>query len=350
MSGDRCPLDEARRVLTICAICNYCNGFCAMFRAAHRRRTFSDAEVTYLAYLCHDCRNCRPACQYLPPHPLAVDVPDTMAAVRRVTAHDRPWLALLPVFLIPALAIALIPAEVLFSRHAGPGAFYAVMPWAVLVSLAAIPLIASLIALTIRTRRLWRATGGGRLSLSAAFTALHDLAVLRNLEGGGIPCDAGPARRILHQATVTGLVLCFAATTIATVYHYLLDQPAPYRLLSAPTLLGSAGGIALAIGTAGFIWLALGRRRAAPVVPADLTLSTMLLGTALSGLVLLALRETPAMGFLLALHLGFVCGVFASLASGRFVHVPYRALALMRAAQEERKTTKGDVTRVGGLR
>ena len=30
------PLDEARRVLDLCNVCKYCNGFCEVFRAAER--------------------------------------------------------------------------------------------------------------------------------------------------------------------------------------------------------------------------------------------------------------------------------------------------------------------------
>ncbi len=68
-------LAEARRILTICTVCNYCNGFCETFRAVERRREFSDGDLAYLAHLCHNCGNCLPACQYAPPHPFAVNVP-----------------------------------------------------------------------------------------------------------------------------------------------------------------------------------------------------------------------------------------------------------------------------------
>jgi hypothetical protein len=33
-------------------------------------------------------------------------------------------------------------------------------------------------------------------------------------------------------------MLCFAATSVATLYHYLLGWPAPYDLPSLPKLLG----------------------------------------------------------------------------------------------------------------
>ncbi|MGB7917479.1 MAG: hypothetical protein WCF79_19640, partial [Rhodomicrobium sp.] len=108
-------LAEARRILTICTVCNYCNGFCETFRAVERRREFSDGDLVYLAHLCHNCGNCLPACQYAPPHPFAVNVPKTLAEVRKRSWRDRPWLALACVVLTPALALFLVPWDVLFA-------------------------------------------------------------------------------------------------------------------------------------------------------------------------------------------------------------------------------------------
>jgi citrate/tricarballylate utilization protein len=55
-----------------------------------------------------------------------------------------------------------------------------------------------------------------------------------------------------------------------------------------------------------------------------------------SGLLLLALRHTGAMGVLLALHLGLVLAFFLLLPYSKMVHGVYRALALLRNAIEKR--------------
>ncbi len=60
----------------------------------------------------------------------------------------------------------------------------------------------------------------------------------------------------------------------------------------------------------------------------------MLLLTGLTGLLLLVLRSTPAMGIALAVHLGFVLALFVSLPYGKFVHGLYRFAALVRYASE----------------
>lgn len=321
-------LAEARRVLTLCTVCNYCNGFCEMFRAAERRRTFSDGELTYLAHLCHDCRNCRPTCQYAPPHPFAIDVPRTLAELRRQSWRGRPFLALALVVLIPAFTLALVPWEVLFARHIGPGAFYAVLPWSVLCTVAAAPLLWSVAALGLGVTRFWHDSGGGRPSGRALVAALGDMLALRNLKGGGIACDGGTARRWFHHALVLGLLLCVAATAIATLYHHVLGWQAPYPLFSLPVVLGSVGGVAMMVGSGGLMAIKTERT--------EYALPCLLFAIAVTGLALLAWRETAAMGMLLAIHLGCVGGFFATLAHGKFAHAPYRAAALLRAAMERR--------------
>ena len=62
-------------------------------------------------------------------------------------------------------------------------------------------------------------------------------------------------RRRFHHCTFYGFLLCFAATCVATAYHYLLGRHAPYAYDSLPVLLGTVGGIGLLVGPAGLLWL-----------------------------------------------------------------------------------------------
>jgi citrate/tricarballylate utilization protein len=68
----------------------------------------------------------------------------------------------------------------------------------------------------------------------------------------------------------------------------------------------------------------------------DVAFLVMLFATGLSGMALLLFRETPAMGILLALHLGVVFSLFVTMPYGKFVHGLYRFAALVRYAQENR--------------
>ena len=102
-------------------------------------------------------------------------------------------------------------------------------------------------------------------------------------------------------------------------------------------LLGTAGGIGLLAGPVGLL---LAKRRRDPALRAEAqrgmeaAFTLMLLATGATGLLLLALRTTAAMGALLALHLGVVLALFATLPYGKFVHGLYRFAALVRAAGE----------------
>jgi citrate/tricarballylate utilization protein len=62
----------------------------------------------------------------------------------------------------------------------------------------------------------------------------------------------------------------------------------------------------------------------------------MLFMTGLTGIALSVWRDTPAMGPLLALHLGVVFSLFITMPYGKFVHGIYRYVALVRYAQERR--------------
>jgi citrate/tricarballylate utilization protein len=67
----------------------------------------------------------------------------------------------------------------------------------------------------------------------------------------------------------------------------------------------------------------------------DVGFLVLLFLTSLTGLLLLILRETPAMGFLLAVHIGVVVSLFITMPYGKFVHAVYRFAALNHYAIEQ---------------
>jgi citrate/tricarballylate utilization protein len=71
----------------------------------------------------------------------------------------------------------------------------------------------------------------------------------------------------------------------------------------------------------------------------DVAFIAMLFLVSLTGFALMIWRDTPAMGILLAVHLGVVLGLFLSLPYGKFVHGLYRFLALVKYAGERRRGT-----------
>ncbi|MGZ5584159.1 MAG: hypothetical protein ACXWF2_13735, partial [Usitatibacter sp.] len=96
----------------------------------------------------------------------------------------------------------------------------------------------------------------------------------------------------------------------------------------------------LLAGPAGLLWLK--RRRDAHLVDRtqdgmDVAFIALLLAVSGSGLALLALRETSAMGMVLVAHLGAVLALFVTLPYGKFVHAVYRMAALVRFHVERRR-------------
>ncbi len=356
---------EARRQLAICNICNYCNGLCAVFAAAERRPRLTDGDLDHLANLCHHCRSCLYDCQYAPPHPFAVNLPRALARQRWASYARYAWprglavafagngrlLGSLGAGVVLACTLAVlaaVPVATLFAPQTGPGAFYRVVPWWLMVTAAGLSFGFALLAIGVGVRRFWRATAPDTVVLihrPALMRATLDLLTLKNQQGGGPGCadlDHRPSqvRRYFHHALFYGFLLCFAATLAATAYHHLLGCAAPYPLLSAPVLLGSLGGIGMVIGCVGLLWLRH-REDRAPTDPesrgADVAALWLLLAVAVTGLALLALRSTAAMGLLLALHLGTVLALFLLAPYGKLVHGAYRGAALLRDALEARR-------------
>jgi citrate/tricarballylate utilization protein len=353
---------EVARVLQICNACRYCEGFCAVFPAMTRRLEFPKADIHYLSNLCHNCGACLHACQYAPPHEFAVNVPKALAQVRGTTYADYAWprafgrlyqRAGLTVALALAfgLALFLVLALVLNGTLWPPpmaGNFYAVFPHNLMVGLFAPVFGFACLALGLGVARFWRDVSPGDASAAAAGEALRNVLQLKYLDGGhGQGCNDAddrftPWRRRFHHATFYGFALCFAATCVATLYHYAFGWQAPYALTSAPELLGTAGGIGLLVGPLGLGWLHHKRHPLhgdAAQKALDHGLIALLFFTSLTGLGLLAWRDTSAMALWLAVHLGCVMALFLTMPYGKFAHGVYRSAALLKWAIERRQPT-----------
>jgi citrate/tricarballylate utilization protein len=357
-------LTEADRLMTVCNSCRYCEGLCAVFPAMEMRRSFSDGDLNYLANLCHSCGACYSDCQFSPPHEFDVNVPKTLAIARADSYAAYAWpRAFSGLFARNGLAISLIAAisialfifgfvalsdrAGLTGIHRGPGAFYALMPHNAMALLFGAAFLYAVVALVMGVRAFWRDIGepvGMRVDAGSLWQAIRDASELRYLDGGGVGCfndDDKPTdrRKFFHHLTFYGFLLCFAATCIATLYHYLLAREAPYAWWDLPVVLGTLGGIGLLIGPLGLL-AAKWTRDPVLTDPSrtgmDAAFILMLFLTSLTGLALLLLRETSAMGPLLALHLGVVFALFITMPYGKFVHGIYRFAALVRYARERK--------------
>ena len=355
---------EVARQLQICNACRYCEGFCAVFPAMARRlQVDSKADINYLANLCHNCGACLHACQYAPPHEFAVNVPQAMAQVRLETYTDFAWPAALGslykkngLTLSLATAFGLVLFLVLTLVATGKvlhqplaGNFYAIFPHNTLALMFGAVFAFAVLALGIGVRRFWKEITPGAASAVALGEATHNVLRLKYLDGGhGQGCNDEDdrftlRRRRFHHLTFYGFMLCFAATSVATLYHYVLKMQAPYPITSLPVILGTVGGIGLLIGPAGLLWLNLHRSPLhgdAQQKPMDRAFIALLFTVSLTGLALLLWRDTRYMALLLALHLGVVMAFFLTLPYGKFAHGIYRSAALLKWSIEKRQPNK----------
>ena len=355
------PEADAARQLQICNACRYCEGFCAVFPAMTRRLEFPAADTHFLANLCHNCGACLYACQYAPPHEFAVNIPQAMAKVRKSSYTRYAW----PGFMaglyqrngvVFSLLLTLLLAWMINSmvmQSPANGLFYDFIAHHAMVSLFAPVFLYAVFAMGVALLRYWhdihRVTTSAPTTAAAGARATHDALTLRYLDGGhGEGCNNADdafshARRHAHHLTFYGFLLCFAATGLGTLYHYLFGWVAPYDLPSLPKLLGAVGGVMMCLGTASLFAL---KRKRHPLQgdnkqnATDYGFIALLFLIGASGLWLWAWRTHPQMSLMLSLHLGAVMTLFLTAPYGKMVHGFFRLLSLIRHAVEQRQPNK----------
>ena len=365
-------LREAGRLMTVCNSCRYCEGLCAVFPAMEMRRTFASGDLNYLANLCHNCSACYYDCQFSPPHEFDVNVPRVLAEVRSESYQAYAWPRAfagaferngLTISIVTALSVAAFilgfvafqDPSVLFATHTGPGAFYRLMPHNSMALLFGVAFLYAIVAMGMGLRMFWRDIGEPPETLReprSLWQAMKDAGSLRYLDGGGVGCmneDERPTdnRRVYHHLTFYGFMLCFAATSVATFYHYIVGREAPYFWYDLPVILGVLGGLGLLIGPVGLLFAKRKRDRVVQDevrLGMDVAFIGMLFMTSLTGLLLLVFRATPAMGILLAVHLGVVFSLFITMPYSKMVHGLYRFAALVRYARERRTLMESHAT------
>ncbi len=365
---------ETQRVLSICNACRYCEGMCPVFSTLANYREPGLAEFDYLANLCHNCGACFDVCQYAEPHPFALQVPEALAEQRLHSYERFAWPAIFArglraqpkVMLVGLLALLsclllglglVLGGTGLWASYAGQGSFYAVMPHAVMVVLAGSSFGFAMLSLAVSVYRFARHLELDLMALArwrvwaTALSAAATLRYLGDAQGCQSLSESQPAwRRVWHHTMAYGFALCFASTCIATLYHYGFGWVAPYPWFSLPVILGAVGGLGLVVGPVALAYLK--RAETQTSVPMkvsrtgesassmatrspgteQLNLSFLLLlaWVSATGLALLIGRDHASMPVLLAVHLAAVFTLFLLLPFSKFVHAPYRLLALLK--------------------
>ena len=244
-------------------------------------------------------------------------------------------------------------SDALFTAYTGDDTFFKIIPYNWMVY--PMMLITAWVGFVFFRGGMmfWKKTGGSKevfTNLRAHFQAIKDVMRLKYLDGGGHGCNYpddrfSMMRRWFHHAVFYGFGLCLVSTTIAAFYDHILHLSSPFPILSMTVIAGGIGCLMLSVGTAGLLYLKI-KMDKIPSAPETMGMDAgfiiLLCLTSVSGLFLLLLRATPLMGILLASHLGLVMALFISMPYGKFVHMLYRYLALVRHAAEQYRTGTGN--------
>ena len=344
-------LEEAKRQLAVCNACRYCEGFCAAFKAMTRYRAFDTETVVHMSNLCHNCQACYHSCQFTEPHEFGLNLPRALAVVRVDSWESHvPFPRVSKLFQsspLVSLASVLVVATMFWLIAGIPwlssDTFYDLISHNALVWIFSPLFLAPLVIVFCGLARYWRTVNGERITWKQVLESLRSAATMKNLDGGaGQGCNYekedrySQVRRWAHQATMYGFLLCFAATSTATVMHYGFDIVAPYPFLSLPKLLGVSGGVLLTLGTSKLIYL---KTKASSLLEApgrrasDYGFITLLWFVSTSGLLLYWLGDTDLAGSMLILHLAGIVCLFVSIPFSKMVHGFFRMAALIREAQ-----------------
>ncbi|MCU4415264.1 tricarballylate utilization 4Fe-4S protein TcuB [Acinetobacter sp. WU_MDCI_Axc73] len=354
--------EQVKQALQICNACRYCETFCAVFPAMTKRLEFTQADIHYMANLCHNCGACLHACQYAPPHEFGVNIPQVMAQVRLETyqkfavpasfgsIYKKTGISLVSamsvLFFLIMLGGVLLNGTNLLGLYQGD--FYAIFRHNFLAVLFGSVFILVFVLLGLGIAKFWKRISKiipEGVEQPDILQASKNVLTLKYLDGGhGKGCNEEDdrytqIRRVFHHFTMYGFLLCFAATSVATMYHYFLGLQAPYAYSSLPVILGTLGGSGLIIGPIGLLYLNIKRHPLHGDVkqkPMDRGFIFLLLLISVTGLLLLAFRDTSAMALLLIAHLATVMTFFLTIPFGKFAHGFYRSAALLKFAVEER--------------
>jgi citrate/tricarballylate utilization protein len=353
--------DQTFWQLEVCNACRYCEGYCAVFPALERKRRFTPDDVVYLANLCHDCRACFYACMYAPPHEFGVNLPKALSEVREQTyaqyalptvvsnlAQRNLWLLVIGGVVSLAffgLVAALSPTG-LFAASQGPGAFYSVIPYLVMMVPALLISLYAIYVMVNGALTFAKDIGGrGDVTWKQILSAAGEAFSLRYLRGGTAGGCFYPTERTsnsrlaFHMLVFYGFISAFVATVIAAIMQDVFGLEPPYPILSAPVAFGSLGGIGIIVGATGLLVLKW-RSDREPSDGRSMSLDWLFLLSlnvvAMTGMLLLVLRETAAMPVLLVVHLATVLALYVSAPYGKFAHFLYRYAALVQNRIESR--------------
>ena len=323
-----------------------------MWPALELRTALTDGDISHLANLCHDCRDCFSSCMYTAPHEFDLNPPELFSQVRAKTYREYAyppqawvlgrWPSLLGGYLGLVIVLIVLGRVLGSDSQARAGSIYRLMPYSAILVVVLVPVAWSILAVTIGAARFWRDTHGPLRDLLGVRRWARTLVAgltLRHMTGGGSGCDyptdvPNGSRRRAHLILTAGFGLCLLSTAAAGIMQDFLDDRPPYAWLSVPVITGTAGGLGLIVGCT---WLIALKRSAdatlttPTMTKADLGLLGALIALAATGLGTLVLRSTPAFEPVLVVHLAAVVLAFAVVPYSKFPHFVYRLLSIYQA-------------------
>lgn len=333
-----------------------------------RRTEFKKGDVSYLANLCYNCRECYYACPFTPPHEFAINIPQILGQARLETyeAESKPKgtssVFRRPLFFsllvgIVGTALMFIFASLIadpsriFSLQLGSDSFYVIIPYLVIIGAGLAVGAYVLYTYALELRSFFVSIDlkiSDFFNPKAFFLASADALKHTFFRGGGAGCnypkEQGQYSYMgLHMMVFYGFLSAIVSTILAGIYQDYFHILPPYAIETPPVLFGIAGGALMVAGTSILLYYkAISDKE--PSFKKMLSLDTAFLITlditSITGFLVLLLRSSSAMGSMFLLHLGLVLTLFLTAPYGKFAHAFYRFASLVKNRVEELQATK----------
>ncbi|MCH4816179.1 MAG: hypothetical protein QXY87_11185 [Saccharolobus sp.] len=353
-------LKEAERQLMICNACRYCEGYCDLWDAIERKRSFPPNDVFHLSNLCHDCRDCYYACQYTPPHPFSIDIPGILSKVRELSYRRFVYpkfmqryvssiyrfinyIYVILTIIIFAISISLTLFLHGFSLFRTYIPYQSLLPPYIFLAVEYLLYIYVVFMWYMEARSYWKSISNGiRFSLGEALKGVKDALIHKDFTGGGAGCsypleyfpDQGknpkPSRFRLHaHATV---LIGFIIDLISILFY-------PFKGTVTPAIF-LIGSIMIAVGALSLLY----KRKYDRLVHEDggLAFTLMLSIAGVSGIIaiVLSLYHQPLYAVFFLLRASIIASLFIMAPYSKFVHLVFRLVSLMRDRFEEYNVKK----------
>ncbi len=333
-------IEDAKKQLTICNACRYCEGYCAVWDAIEFKSVLNTDYIYHLANLCHDCRDCFYACPYNEPeHEFKLNIPKILGDVRSETyisyvkpkfmqfALQRPTLFTMISSAI-AIVIVVLYASLLFGfSKFSTLSMTTIMPASLFERATVLLYFYLMVMWSWEGISYWsKISEKGHLTFVGLLRGLYDVVLHTNFRGGGTGCKVPEQNNRYFRLTSHTLVFFGFLVALIAISFY----PNIYGYTGILYLIGS---FALSTGTVGLFYIHLVDKRSSrseKQSSMDYPFTFLLFIVGITGIIIPISTDKSWFNWNFLIHDALIMVVFLIAPFSKFMHPVFRFVSLIK--------------------